>query len=365
MNKKIKICETINLLDEAFMLLYYMANCNDLEKIKAGHINSYEADINRYTARFDTIIEIYEYVKANLGISKDCIEYYFKERNSDCSTFASLAFLRNQHKYDWNLEQYEHHVTSITEKERIKHYAKIIDHELAETNPEISTVSELINFIEMSPYDKEAKWDVVKIYNNQKKYYAEVCSILSQVIELLNKYHYQIMELSKDFYQYWSEFSKYNDIVALIQEKIQISWKDSTKGVVIVPQIFFPFSVIISYDNRINHSKDVVYISVLLDKRFELSGKKVTKEDIINFSKILYDKSKMDILEFLSKNSFYGKEIADELNLTTATISYHIKSLLAAGFLKATVKSNKVYYQINKASILSYLEQITKYFAEL
>lgn len=367
MIKKIEIYQSVNLLNEAFTLLYYWANIDDLERTRDEYVGNYENEKENYMKKFNLIIGIYDYVKSNIKVSFEQVEYYFKERNTDISTFCSLAVLWDRHQYDKKILSYEEKFMELTERDRVKSYAQIIDHELAENTAynELQSLTDLIRFIESSPYEKEAKWEAIKIFNNTEKYYKEAYAILEEVMELLEEHHDTINEIGQEFYEYWSEYQKTNDLVDTIQDKTKIFWEHSEKGITIVPLIFFPFSITISYDEVFNKTKDFIQISVLLDKRLELTNRKITKGDIINFGKILCDKSKVDILEYLGKKPAYGKEIADELNLTTATISYHVKSLQVTGFLKSTIDANKVYYSINNEGILAYIDDVKRYFAEL
>ncbi len=367
MQTNLELMQHVNMLNEAYTLLNYWANFDNLEKIREEYADNYLEDQENYKRKIDLIMEMYNYVKANLKVSKERIEYYFKERNTNMSNYGALAALRDQLEYEKELQPYEERFKNITEEERIRKYAAIIDFEEAENTPdgELKTSADLIDFIEASPYVKEAKWEAIKIFNNQEKYYNEIYDILAEVTELLNnKYKSQFEEMGQEFYEYWNEYQKDNNLLDAVEEKVKISWRHSLKGTVIMPLIFGPFSVTISYDGVENRSRDVIQISIILDKNFNLGSKKAEKEDVINLGKLLCDKSKVDILEYLSTNTAYGKEIADKLNLSTATVSYHVNALLRNGFLKADINTNKVYYCIDRARILSYLDNVRKYFTE-
>jgi DNA-binding MarR family transcriptional regulator len=126
-----------------------------------------------------------------------------------------------------------------------------------------------------------------------------------------------------------------------------------------------PFGISVDMDAVKNRSKDYIRIGILLDERFEMVDRKIKKEDIAEVGKLLSDKSKLDILEYVSRKPCYGKEIANELNLSTATISYHVNALIKSGFLQAEVIANKVYYCIERERISKYLEEIKNFFIKL
>lgn len=79
-------------------------------------------------------------------------------------------------------------------------------------------------------------------------------------------------------------------------------------------------------------------------------------ESICNGLKLLSDKSKFDILCYVSRKSAYGAQIAKELKLTTPTISYHMQALMNAGFIQVRKENNRLYYSMNRDFVEIFLE---------
>ena len=96
MLKEFDIFQPVNILDEAYALLYYWVNFDNLEKTRSEHAGNYQHDLVDYNKKFDIISEMYNYIKINLDIGWERIEYFFKERSTDASTFCSLALLWDQ-----------------------------------------------------------------------------------------------------------------------------------------------------------------------------------------------------------------------------------------------------------------------------
>jgi DNA-binding transcriptional ArsR family regulator len=367
MKKNLVIAQHVNLFDEAFFLLYQWVNEGDLGKVRLKEDGDLLYDNDIYRKRFEILTSIFKDVTEQLKGKKERIDYYFKERNNEFSTFGSLALLWTIHRYDNKLISYEERFRESGEALRVKEFANIISEEESDNIPleDLKTISDLIRFIEASPYEKDAKWEVIRIFSNQEASYNEVFGILKEVMEVISsKYSKQISKIEQDCYEYWSEFQNNNDITETINSKLNISW-ESDKETVIVPLLFLPYGVTISVTEPEFCSKDIIRISVMIDKSFIMAERKINKDDVVNVGKLLSDKSKVDILEFISKKSCYGKEIANELNLSTATISYHVNALLKTGFIKAEVISNKVYYSIDRERISTNLEDIKDYFTKL
>jgi DNA-binding transcriptional ArsR family regulator len=365
MERKLQILQRANLVDEAFILLYYWVNKDDMEETFKKNIDLLELDIDDYTQRYTILHSIYCDIKEHFSDRRDRIEYFFKARNIDFSTYAALSVLWDFHNYDNDLKTYEEFFGSMEEEKKVRAYAKLIDCEesIAIPQEKLCNLADLITFLERSPYDNEAKWEAIKIYHNQEVYYNEVNTLLSEVVELLRSRHQEsIAKLEKAFYDYWSEYQNKKDIVDTIHEKLSISWKASREGTIFLPHLFQPFSLSLSIDEEIPTKPDVIRIGIMMNENFVLTGKRIKKEDIVNIGKLLSDKSKVDILDYVSKKPGYGKELANELQLSTATISYHVNALLKEGLLKAEISTNKVYYTLNQEVLAAYFNDLKNYF---
>lgn len=360
------IAQKANLLEEAYTLLYSWIKQNDFNKLRDEYKKLYTSDADSYNKSFDLIIEMYNYVINNIKADRDRIEYYFKERSPQC-TFAAMALLLDFSNINDEIPAYRVRQKSLSLADRISLFAmNVSDEEEANTpKEELSDEAGLVAFLEASALDTESKWEAIKIFNNQEKYYNEAAAILREAMELLSsKYGKVIKKLSDNFFNYWSSCQEDTDIIESINNKIKISWKLSEAGSLLSPMIFSPFSMTIATDLADNVKEDIIRIGILIDKRFEVFiSKGLNKEDIVEIGKILSDKSKVDILELISKKPYYGKELADALGLTTATISYHVNALLRTSCLQAQIKANKVYYSIDNEKLGVYLDGVKSFFA--
>lgn len=74
-------------------------------------------------------------------------------------------------------------------------------------------------------------------------------------------------------------------------------------------------------------------------------------EQLARFAKALGHPARITIIEFLAgqESCFFG-EIHDELPITKATVSQHLKELKDAGLIQGEIEPPKVRYCINKES---------------
>ncbi len=365
MEKKLKILQRANLVDEAFLLLYYYINKGDMEETFERYANLQQNSIEDYSGKYHIIHSIYTDVKSHFSDRRDRIEYLFKARNAGFMTYSALSILWNFHDSNNQLIPFEQVFGSMEEEKKVQSYAGLIDAEeyLNTSKEKLCNLTDLIAFLEGSTFESEVKWEIIKIFNHQEVFYNEVNSLLAETIRLLvSRHQASIRKLEEAFYEYWSDFQKENDIIETIKEKLSISWESRSAGTILVPHLFQPFCVALSMDVDEPSKPEVLRIGIMMDKNFIITGNRIKKEDIVNIGKLLGDKSKVDILEMAGRKPFYGKELANELQLSTATISYHVNSLLSEGLLKAEVNANKVYYSLNREVLAAYLEDLKNYF---
>ena len=67
----------------------------------------------------------------------------------------------------------------------------------------------------------------------------------------------------------------------------------------------------------------------------------------INIFKVLADKQRRDILVMLKNGRMNAGEIAEQLGITPAALSYHLKLLKGADLIMEYKQKNFIYYEIN------------------
>jgi DNA-binding transcriptional ArsR family regulator len=66
-----------------------------------------------------------------------------------------------------------------------------------------------------------------------------------------------------------------------------------------------------------------------------------------NIFKVLSDKQRRDILVMLKNGRMNAGEIAENLGITPAALSYHLKLLKGADLIMEYKQKNFIYYEIN------------------
>ena len=74
----------------------------------------------------------------------------------------------------------------------------------------------------------------------------------------------------------------------------------------------------------------------------------MTDAEVIKIFKCLSDKSRLMIVKCLSKEPMYVELLAERLNLTPPTISFHLKKLVDVGIVYSTKEQYYVIYSLNE-----------------
>ncbi len=107
---------------------------------------------------------------------------------------------------------------------------------------------------------------------------------------------------------------------------------------------FVPVKYLISQSTcRIFNSSELLQMIAINN------NKKVFSDDEIYESlKIIADKTRLEIIKYIKDKSYYGKELADKLNMKPPTISHHIEQLNKIGLIHLEQIGNTKYFSLNR-----------------
>lgn len=86
----------------------------------------------------------------------------------------------------------------------------------------------------------------------------------------------------------------------------------------------------------------------------------VAKDKILLFYKALSEEKRLNIINLLSTRPWYVYELADELNMTAATISYHLTLLTSLEIVQYERCDHRIYYSLDKEKLKELSEKVMK-----
>lgn len=182
-----------------------------------------------------------------------------------------------------------------------------------------------------------------------KQYYEKSFSFIENELEdelNIAKTNYEVL-YAKNHENFISNYLNISNIIEYSKLYIHIS--------------FFKYVGVQHYSLEETNSADWfilgVYTYLLFDSR-------KNNEILANFFKALSDVNRIEIVKLLNERPWFGQELAEKLNLTPATISYHMGFLQNSGLITYKKIEKRSYFSLKKERLSmplkAFLEQLAK-----
>ncbi len=121
---------------------------------------------------------------------------------------------------------------------------------------------------------------------------------------------------------------------------------------------FIPVHFISPYKMRLMDSDTMIYVhSLHRTPNTELA----TAEGLAEVLKLLSDPNRLKILQMLYMKPMYGKEVAEVLGLTTATVSHHLENLRQKGLVQVEQSKQIKYFSANLPKVRTLLQAVEQF----
>ncbi|WBW94893.1 ArsR/SmtB family transcription factor [Oceanirhabdus sp. W0125-5] len=178
----------------------------------------------------------------------------------------------------------------------------------------------------------------------------EIIKKLSEVVkESMSKYYSLYHESLKEM----DEKIKFNSPLNFAQE---IMGKTFQRVYDFRKYIFIP-----SYYMQLGPARYFSTSTQILIKPLEVFKEEFAGEEISKALKVMSDPTRIELIKIISNNSYYGKELADKLNVKTPTISHHLESLKSVGLLHEEKIKNIRYVSLNKKRYSEILKALNQF----
>lgn len=353
----IMVLKEPNMWFECVELLFRYTNHNDHRTLQGDLIQKYNLEAGTMEDHLGGIIDLGEFIYNHLETPKERLEFFFGEQGQQwCYAHMLLMEILHQATYD-SPSQLRQKIAALSQKDLLMQYAEFLTYSLSDksANKDLSPLHselELIQVIDKFEIDVQKKWQLILLYQNYHIYIEELISILDQAVSLFQQQSHLNEPLLTTFYDSYSSLLQH-DPVNYVYEHYQIRLNDN-KDIVFAPYIFGCNAVV--YFESETTSAVQIYIGVHFETISSIVEQNISDERICKTLKILSDNSKYEILKTIRDKPAYGQELAEQLNLSTATISHHMSSLINSGFIKLEKQTNRIYYQMDKEKVSRFIE---------
>jgi DNA-binding transcriptional ArsR family regulator len=353
----IEIREKPNEVIEVIECFYYIANEEAINSSRAETLDKYNLTGNSTLKRMHGEIEKYvQNFKKECNIEASELDLFFKDIYGNYDSKHIAGLLMNT-EADEDLSVYKESIINKSEEEVKSEIFKNIVNVLEDADYHNSDelplkVDKAIDYFTNKNISNEAKWKLMVVLNNAKRYVIRLIDIIISNIKAYELSVKKALTLSDSVILELKKRIKQDDQYICKLTSINM---DGLNKIIVYPAIANQYSVTAKF----HEDSLFIYFGAMFEYMVSLTSKsKDSKNKVQNILRILSDKSKLEILQLLKQKEHYGIEIAERLNLTTATVSYHMNNLLLYGFICVEKVENRVYYRLNKDNISEFLKDL-------
>lgn len=319
-----------------------------LNKILKYKEASYDDVINIIESKYNKLLP---YIKVINSIEKINVEDEKKIKEEHCLSIIESMFLYyNVFKCESNEE-----IDDV-----IKLILNIFKEEYTDEDKEyeFNTLDNILQFFIDSNVQDNVKLMFIEFYLDRYNFVKQINEMQTEIVSICKKNFYILENEYLDYCNMVSGSNKYfNELSKYISLDIKLPDKINTY---ITIGFFNKMSV------RYFEKESLWYIGIcILD--LCIDDYKNKDDAIISDLKIISDNTRFKILRSLQDKEKYLQELADELELTPATISHHINILLSQSYIGAKINtdvSKRVIYFVSKDKINSLIEKLMNVFSD-
>ncbi len=343
-----KMKDELDAVYETSVLLYYGYDMDNFKAIISAIANETRIAEEEIYQKSFKVIDKYIKVFLKYRIPGDRDSFYFKDISSDSYiTFIYPFFINrelintidgmnNDQMLELLLQNFE-----MTEELDLSEYKKMPFSTFVKSD-------NLMNFINKFELSDNEKWKLLVLLQNPQDYYKYFSDLIKKNIPAYEKAASAIKaSIDKYMKQYNASFSNEDKELKLLKE-LKLDKCDFEE---VIPTLITGTSVVVLF-------KTCFYGLLAEDTLTYYGYASSSKEYLLSCLKALSDASKLEILSMLKTSPKYATEMAAQLGLTPATVSYHMSTLLAAKLVYVEKNNGKFYYYINDNAVKDILDQI-------
>ena len=371
------IYEGIDVFHEAVMLLEFMASdTQPLEGMKEIAIEfglSPEITEEPFGVLAKLLKAVKKCLRTKLPLVKEYFAYYNNDNKQACLNKAAVTLLIQHNDYEKPLDKRRETVLGMSEERRCYEFCQMIEtgyrmdvDALSMRREDYRTLQDLLKCLDQSDYTPDQKWQLQWVFTHPKEAWEEVEPLVQAAMEVVEENEESWHPMVEEFCDYYRKMLADRSLEEYFMSELGFDLGKNPKGRVLMPGIV-QTDAISFYEGSLQTDEngeplpDVCRIGMLL-KRTGLgifrNNPVDNRKRLINLLKLLADESKFEILALLKERRRYGGELAQELKLTTATISYHMSILTESGLVTLKKEMNRVYYELDEKAIRKILDQI-------
>lgn len=211
----------------------------------------------------------------------------------------------------------------------------------------IKSLSQIIEILEGVELSDGNKMRIIYLYQNRYEIIDNLKNFIEEVIPSFQS-HYNIIEV--EYKKIIDKLREMKNLNSILDQIVDLTTLKDVEGNVRLT--IFPFNRLsVRYKHDILTYSIGIYFFILSELK---DTNKTQGNGLVTDLKALGDLTRLKIIDKIAKRPMYIQELSEELDLTPATISHHINTLLKSELVTIIVdesKAKKIYYKSNEKKI--------------
>ena len=361
----VKLLSEPNIVYEAAMLLYDAANNISYREKKGEFERASIEGSEELMVGLDTFAKFSELIQDKSDVSPETHSHLFLHRPEldSCLAFYILhdVFASAEPNFIADLEK-------INKMSRATFFANIYYLLLGrfpelQSKVSITSYSDIIKFISVLPVSGELKWVLTSFYNDFDTIKGQLAVIIGKIGKLFYD-GYELVSHYTDWFLANYRMSSAQDPEKYLRENYKVLDGKNPDVLYVLPCSAAADRIAYKMNYTEDQVTDFLYIGVLHSAIVEASDSPFDDSRLTKILKVMGDKSKFEIMRILSKENKFGLELAQALEISTATISHHMSQLEEMELVRTERDSNRVYYSLNRETVDYVVKNLSKLFLE-
>ena len=361
----VKLLSEPNIVYEAAMLLYDAANGVSYKDKKEELERSNTEVSDELSVGFDTFSRFTALINDKSDVPEEILSHLFIHRPEldTCLAFYILhdVFASVKPNFIADLER-------INKMSKATFFANIYYLLLGrfpelESKVSITSYSDIIKFISVLPVSGELKWILTSFYNDFDTIKGQLAVTIGKIGKLFYD-GYELVSHYTDWFLANYRMSSASDAERYLRENYKILDGKTPDVLYVLPCSAAADRIAYKMNYTEEQVTDFLYIGVLHSSVQEASQSPFDDTRLTKTLKVMGDKSKFEILRILSDDHKFGLELAQALDISTATISHHMSQLEEMDLIRCERDSNRVYYSLNRETVEYVVKNLSKLFLE-
>ncbi|MGM9972939.1 MAG: ArsR/SmtB family transcription factor [Clostridiaceae bacterium] len=329
--------------------------------ILANEENYTKTIINDNKAVSSAVLKFINYAKDNCSKDLEDIRFFFKEYFHKRQSFTLYYLLvdRVLHEEVKSIEDVLDRISGYDKELLAVIGEKLVEYIKRDTSGvDLDNVAmekdSLISLLEDYNLPSEAKWNIYLMLSKPSVYVQRFIAIVRNYLPVYEKC----------FHRFSDKKNKFNEAVRRDVEKQGI---DFIRGMELFEELEVYDNIYIStiaffYGNVVFDIKDnnlYIYLGIKYREALNSYRGKNRRDHTINIMKAMGDGSRYEILSLLNEKDMYGQELAEAINLSTATISHHMNLLHTLGVVTVEKIDNRMYYKLRREALKRFIKDFS------